>query len=99
MSKYRVGQLVRVVRSGTPWNTHLIGQEAVICEATVMRFRGRLTDCYGLDICPIKLLPDEQIEGWLDDELEPIVPMDKRAAEDAVTDLLDRCKHAEGVPA
>ena len=97
MSKFFVGQPVRIVR---PWNDmnfkdrinwiRLRGSEGRVSEV------GCLNQCLHVGVAVIA-----QGEEWVLPEygLEPIIPDGHRAGDYSLSELLDHCKQGEGVPA
>ncbi len=98
MATFFVGQRVRVVR--VERYQHLLGAEARVTKLDVIGIRldGSLIEgCVQLDI---------PAPGYLGkfvapppDWIEPILPDGHRAGDYSLSELLDRCRAGEGVPA
>lgn len=91
MSSFFVGQRVRVVRDflNAP---HTVGGEGRI---TSVNSRCPRYGKYGFRI----LIDRFPFVRFQPDELEPILPEGHRAGDYSLSQLLDRCKHGEGLPA
>jgi hypothetical protein len=88
MSRFFVGQRVRVVRSD--FYPQFVGREAVITEglhACIKRSTGMTYYCYTVDLDPGF--------GPTADQLEPILPSGHRPSEYTFTELMDRCRAGE----
>ena len=98
MSRLFMGQKVRVIR--VERYQHLLGAEARVTQLDVigMRLDGSLIDgCVLLDI-PAPDMPGKFVAPP-PDWIEPILPDGHRAGDYSLSELLDRCRAGEGVPA
>lgn len=91
MSRFFVGQRVRIVRV-------IEAQEALGREGRII---GRIHwhECWAVSVDGIGPYYDGARYGFDDDQLEPILPSGHRAGDYSLSDLLDRCRAGEGVPA
>lgn len=98
MSRFFVGQRVRIIR--VERYQHLLGAEARVTKLDViaMRFDGSLIDGYVLLDIQAPDMPG-QFVATSPDFLEPILPDGHRAGDYSLSELLDRCRAGEGVPA
>lgn len=83
MSRFFVGQRVRVKWAHSPVGAPHVGREAVVTEIIELQFVG-----YGLDISPVEWA-DGRWLCWVGDQLEPILPEGAAPSEFAtLADLL-----------
>ena len=98
MAKFFVGQRVRIIRVHR--FPHLLGAEARVTEIGVlamMKDGALIEGCVKLDI-PAPGFPG-QFVAPPPDWIEPILPEGHRAGDYSLSELLDRCRAGEGVPA
>lgn len=94
MSRFFVGQRVRVKFAHTPAGAPCVGREAVINDIIELKFVG-----YGLDISPIEW-DGEMWRCWAADQLEPILPEGAAPSEfTTLADLLTSLEESASVPA
>lgn len=106
MAKFFVGQRVRIKWSeGWP---ELAGQEGRIVGSGAVIEIGAWTgqsawvvapDCWGTDIAPYPSLLGAGRFTPISEGLTPIQPSGHRAGDYSLSELLDRCRAGEGVPA
>lgn len=95
MSKYQIGQKVRVAFAETLEGSGYVGRVGTITEI----YSGHFEDVYGLDITPLEEDYFENVVwGWGEDQLTPAIPPHE-ASQYSYTELMDRLKAGEGVPA
>lgn len=101
MATLFLGQRVRVVRIDPSLPPDLLNRDGRITEIDDDFPDGR--PLFGLDIFPltsqmvgIDRVEVTGLEGW---QLEPIQPSGHRAGDYSLSELLDRCRAGEGVPA
>lgn len=101
MSRFFVGQRVRIVRCGNPENNHLVGKEATVVgkrEVTAYQLGYPLV---GIEVRIDGLGEIRPYDGrrhaFRTSHLEPILPEGHKASEYSLSELLDRCR--EGVSA
>jgi hypothetical protein len=105
MATFFVGQRVRITHIYSAENLHLLGSEGRIVESEEVDFEGARETIYGLDISSIERKADEDAEdecwvtGFGAEQLAPIQPSSHRAGDYSLSELLDRCRAGEGVPA
>ncbi|HEY5851961.1 MAG TPA: hypothetical protein VIT62_14500 [Lysobacter sp.] len=90
MSKFAVGQRVRVLFAHTPMGRPHVGCEAVVTE--VWNHPERTG--YGLDCAPIQW-DGEGFAAWLDEQLSPVIPEGHQPSEYSFTELMDKCRAGE----
>lgn len=91
MSRFFVGQRVRVKYVKNPCNSYLVGQEGRITEVQDFTNYGGYVG-YGLDIQPISL---DGSQGWIafsGDQLEPILPSGHQPSEYTFDKLMDELR-------
>ncbi|MGN6223679.1 hypothetical protein [Pseudoxanthomonas sp.] len=106
MTKYFVGQRVRIVRIYQAMNAHLLGAQGRIAEIAELKNGVPGEEiAYGLDILPIEWEEDPE-DGFLiwaigfgPEQLEPILPSGRRAGTESFQELMDRLntEKVEGV--
>lgn len=98
MAKFFVGQRVRIIR--VERSPHLLGAEARVTKIgvlTIMKDGALIEGCVKLDI-PAPGFPGQFVAAP-PDWIEPILPDGHRAGDYSLSELLDRCRAGEGVPA
>lgn len=99
MSRFFVGQRVRVVRpdSGSRVRGLCVGDEGVI-ESRDPYVDARVRVVGKINPTEMYSEPQETFPMFYE-ELEPIQPSGHRAGDYSLSELLDRCRAGEGVPA
>lgn len=107
MSRFYIGQRVRMVNLVQPENQKFNGVETRI--TGFMEFGAGPVPCgYGTTEIPLRSTGEiveydgRECRAWIhvrEHQLEPILPSGHRPSEYTFTELMDRCRAGEGIPA
>jgi hypothetical protein len=92
MIKFFVGQRVRIVGCANSQMSHHVGKEGRLLARSV-----RHIGSWYVDTAPVAR--NGKKCSWGENHLEPILPDGHRSGDYTLSELLDRCKQGEGVPA